>query len=305
MGNLADWFIPLAIGVVVVCVTFVVASRLLQRAKDGGDVVVPPSEETLNEEANVGSVRASDKTQGAKVMAWKQFPRGITTHVAVGVVAILLVFAGVSWLLKPRNLDCASKEARELVSQIASENGAMMENVASRFIQQNPLPPPPPPPKSAERIAAERAVAALEDASSKAEKEWNDFKVDHSSHDAFIRTFDIWTALSLRGSKARENARAARAALRVAYGPADDAAIAAARTAYNANHDAVLADVRKEMQYTLDAIRATDKNLSGALTCAATLKGDGGKYGAWTLPITYKVQETSDRKLYVGVYGLK
>jgi hypothetical protein len=44
---------------------------------------------------------------------------------------------------------------------------------------------------------------------------------------------------------------------------------------------------------------------SGDLTCAATLKGGGGKYGDWTLPITYKVEETSDKRLYVAVSGLK
>lgn len=63
-------------------------------------------------------------------------------------------------------------------------------------------------------------------------------------------------------------------------------------------------DVRREIKYSLNEIRTTDKNLAGALTCAASLKGDAGKYGADTLSITYKVEKTSDGKLYVGVYGL-
>jgi hypothetical protein len=82
------------------------------------------------------------------------------------------------------------------------------------------------------------------------------------------------------------------------------AAGTAASAADKANHDAIYADVQKEMNYTLDAIRTTDKNLAGALTCAATLKGDA-RYSNWTLPITYKVEETSDGRFYVAVSGLK
>jgi uncharacterized ion transporter superfamily protein YfcC len=89
-----------------VCVTFVVASGLLQRAKDEGDVVVPPSEEILNEDANVGSLRASDKLQGAKKVVWKQVPRSIRTYLAPGVATILLIVGGVGWLFKPHKLDC-------------------------------------------------------------------------------------------------------------------------------------------------------------------------------------------------------
>jgi hypothetical protein len=302
MENLVVWLIALGIGAVVAGGIFFGAPRLLRRFNQDGGVAVPPTEETLNEEVDVESFLASVKAQGTK-STWKQLPPSKMTIVAVGVVTILLGVAGVAWLLKPQDLNCASKAAQEQVSQIARENRAMMETAASRFIQQNPLPPPPP--KSAERVAAERAVAGLEDASSKAQEEWSNFRVDYSSHDAFNRSFDISQALRLREDKAREDARAARASLRAAYGPADDAARAAARAAENANHDAVLADVKKEMQYTLDAIRTTDKNLSGALTCAATLKGGGGKYGDWTLPITYKVEETSDGRLYVAVSGLK
>jgi hypothetical protein len=268
MGNLADWLIPLAIAVVVVCVTFVVASGLLQRAKNGGDVGVPPPEEILNEEANVGPLRAGDKPQGAKLPAWKQVPRGIRTYLAAGVATILLVFAGGAWLFKPHKLDCASKEARELVSQIAAENDAMMTEAASRFIKRYPLP------KSPALIAAERAYAQRV---AGAEQEWRNY------NSAGSRDTTRWLD-AVRDSAAAHDAI--------------DAVNAAAFAS-------VVTDVRKEVKYTLDTIRTTDKNLSGALTCAATLKGDGGKYGDWTKPITYKVEETSDGRLYVGVSGLR
>jgi hypothetical protein len=139
MENLVVWFVALGIGAVVAAAIFFGAPRLLQRFNQGGDVVAPPTVETLNVEPRI----ANDKAQGVKWPTWKQLPPSTKTIMAVGAVTILLGGAGVTWLLTPRDLNCASKAAQELVAQIARENGAMMENIASRFIRQNPLPLPP------------------------------------------------------------------------------------------------------------------------------------------------------------------
>jgi hypothetical protein len=253
MINLADWVIPLGIGVVV---TFFIASLLLKNA-----------------------------------------------YVAVGSVAISLVLGGVTWLSKPRNLDCAGTDARELVSKIAGENRAMVEPVASQFTRQNPPQLPPPPPKSEERIAAERNIAAQKDILSQANMELAQANSWGPGARGFIQ--QNRAGPKLRADQAKRDLATAEEAYK-AYSAADDAEKRAASRAVQANRDAVYADVQKEMKYTLDAIRTTDKNpAGGAVTCAATLKGEAGRFGSWTLPITYKVEETSDRRLYVAVYGLK
>jgi len=62
----------------------------------------------------------------------------------------------------------------------------------------------------------------------------------------------------------------------------------------------MMTDIKKEMKYTLETIRMTAKDqTTGAVSCAADLRGDMGKYGAAKRPITYKVAKTSDGKLYV------
>jgi hypothetical protein len=50
----------------------------------------------------------------------------------------------------------------------------------------------------------------------------------------------------------------------------------------------------------LDAVVAM-----GAVSCAAVLHGEAEKYGTAEEPITYKVEQTSDGKLYATVYGLQ
>jgi hypothetical protein len=162
-----------------------------------------------------------------------------------------------------------------------------METAASRFVKQNPQL------KSDRLIAAERAYAAREDASDRAQKEWELVESKYNPYDvAAVHAYDnrFRSAAYLPVQKALDNAAAA------------SKTVEDIRTA---DFAAVVADVNKEIRYTLDAIRTSDKNLSGALTCAATLKGGGGKYGDWTLPVTYKVEETSDSRLYVAVSGLK
>jgi hypothetical protein len=312
------WLIPLGVGMVVALVAFVAASRLSLKVKPGGNFDAPPTKETLNEETDVKSFlkRASDKAQGARSMTWwKQLPQRIKALIALSFAAILLVFVSASLLLRPHDLSCSSKEAQELVFQIARDNGAMMDTATWAFMDKNPQPRPPrppqmpAPPKSAERIAAEGAVAALDDAASRANKKMFDACVSHMTSGGNC------IAAADRFQQARDDAATAHASLHAAYDAADaaardaaraaaGAADAAARAADDAERAAASAAVMKEMKYTLDAIRTPDKTLSGALTCAATLKGDAGKSGAWTLPITYKVEQTSDGRLYVGVYGL-
>jgi hypothetical protein len=70
--------------------------------------------------------------------------------------------------------------------------------------------------------------------------------------------------------------------------------------------EASRAEAKNLMKYTLDVIRTTRKDReTGNIACAATLQGDAGKFGTWTLPITYTVERTSDGIPYVTVYGLK
>jgi hypothetical protein len=79
----------------------------------------------------------------------------------------------------------------------------------------------------------------------------------------------------------------------------------AATDKMNAAAAALEADVKKEMKYTLDTIRMTAKDqTTGAVSCAADLHGEVGRYGAAKQPIIYKVEKTSDGSLYVSVNGL-
>jgi hypothetical protein len=123
---LVVWLIALGIGAVVAGAIFFGVPRLLRRFNQDGGVAMPATEEILNEEVDVESFLASVKAQGVKSTTWKQLPPSKMTIVAVGVV-ILLGVAGVAWLLKPQDLNCASEAAQEQVSQIARENRAMME----------------------------------------------------------------------------------------------------------------------------------------------------------------------------------
>ncbi|WP_439400284.1 hypothetical protein ACRQ5Q_42775 (plasmid) [Bradyrhizobium sp. PMVTL-01] len=88
------------------------------------------------------------------------------------------------------------------------------------------------------------------------------------------------------------------------YGAEDRAARLQSDKTEAANRETFFARVQKEISYKLEDVRTADKNLVGAITRAATLKGDAEKYD-WTVPITYKVEQTSDGRLYVAVYGLK
>jgi hypothetical protein len=67
----------------------------------------------------------------------------------------------------------------------------------------------------------------------------------------------------------------------------------------------ILSDVKAKMTYTVDMIRMTAKDqTTGAVACAANLRGEASGYGAWTKAITYKLEKTSDGQLYGTVYGL-
>jgi hypothetical protein len=232
----------------------------------------------------------------------------ITTRIAVGGVVLILAAAGLVWILKQRSLDCASVEARELVSQIARENQAMMDDIVRQSVRENPPPKSPQAPKSRDRIAAEQRISALKEALAEANKnvaqanrEWLDRVRAAAGPPQGIRSN---TDASQRATQATLELGRAQASYDLAYGAEDRAARLQSDRADAANRATVLDSVQKEISYKLEDVRTTDKNLAGALTCAATLKGDAGKYG-WTVPITYKVEQTSDGRLYVAVYGLK
>jgi hypothetical protein len=237
---------------------------------------------------------------------------GITTRVAAGgVVLLLAAAAGVGvWIFKPRSLDCASTEARELVSQIARENRATMDEIARQFIRENPPPQSPQAPKSPDRIAAEQRISALKEALAQANKnvaqanrEWLD-RVRAAGGPQGLSTIRSNTEASQRVTQATLELARAQASYDLRYGAEDRADRLQSDRADAANRATVLDSVQKEISYKLEDVRTTDKNLAGALSCAATLKGNAGKY-SWTVPITYKVQQTSDGRLYVAVYGLK
>ncbi|MGX1110562.1 MULTISPECIES: hypothetical protein [Bradyrhizobium] len=229
-----------------------------------------------------------------------------------GAILILAALGCGVWILKPRDIECAGAEARALVAQIATENQAALDELITQYVRANSTPKLSQAPKSAERIAAENRIAALKEAVAKANREWIDsvrpggqgspqvlnsgnqvLNVPRPNNDA-----------SRRATLVRQDLFIAQRNYDFAYGEADRAARAADDKADAANRAAASATLRNEVRYTLDDVRTTDKNLVGALTCAATLNAKAGKYD-WTLPITFKVEQTSDRKLYVTVYGLK
>jgi hypothetical protein len=232
--------------------------------------------------------------------------------VALGGAILILAAVGVGVsILKPRDLECASAETRELVSQIARENQAEMDALVMQFVSENPAPKLSQAPKSAERIAAEQRLAALQEAAAKASREaidaltsgappkgpqvlgWGPQAAPRASTDA-----------SQRANQVRQELFSARKSYALAYDKVDRAARAADEKADAENRATAFESLQKQVRYTIDDVRTTDKNGAGAPTCAATLKAQAGKY-SWTPPITYKVEQTSDRKLYVTVYGLK
>jgi hypothetical protein len=228
-----------------------------------------------------------------------------------------------------KDLDCGGKAAQDSVAQIARNNKTMVLTALMQFLNNNP------PPMTPERAAANQAKAAYDAAVVRvreaSRRAWaaagqNTQGInEHSSAPPLPWQGGDCRQSFLRGAAAncdtnpppevaaKLNAvKAANAVTDAARKDADAAqevlndANKAADAADNARASAIGADVQKEMKYTLDVIRTTAKDQgTGALTCAATLNGEAGKYGAAKLPITYKVEKTSDGKLYVTVYGLQ
>jgi hypothetical protein len=231
------------------------------------------------------------------------------TRIIIGGVVLILAAGGLgAWFLKQRP-DCASLEARELVSQIARENLTMVDDIARQSIRENPLPRTPDEPKSPDRIAAEERIAALKEISEQAQKnvarankEWLDRVVTAGPRSGGVIRSN--TDASQRATQARMELGRAEASYNLQYGAEDRAARLQSERVEAANRATVFGRVQNEIRYALEDVRTTDKNLAGALSCGATLKGNAGNYG-WTTPITYKVEQTSDGKLFVTVYGLK
>ncbi|MHC2247849.1 hypothetical protein [Bradyrhizobium elkanii] len=229
-----------------------------------------------------------------------------------GAILILAAIACGVWILKPRDIECADAEARALVAQIATENQAALDALIAQYVRANPTPRLSQAPKPAERIAAEARIAALKEAVAKANREWIDSVRPGAQGSPQVlnsgsRVLNIPRPnndASRRATIVREELFNAQRNYDFAYGETDRAARAADDKADAANRAAASAALQNKIRYTLDDVRTTDKNLAGALTCAATLNAKADKYD-WTLPITYKVEQTSDRKLFVTVFGLK
>jgi len=77
-------------------------------------------------------------------------------------------------------------------------------------------------------------------------------------------------------------------------------------TAISAKIDQIWKDSLAKVAYDLDTIRMTAKDdTTRGVTCAAKISATVPEWGGASMDITYKVEQTTDGKLYVTVYGLK
>jgi hypothetical protein len=65
---------------------------------------------------------------------------------------------------------------------------------------------------------------------------------------------------------------------------------------------ALMTDIKNQLRYSVDTIRtqAFDPD-TGAALCRGVLRGETQKYGSYSSEIEYKVEVTSDQKLYVTI----
>ena len=192
--------------------------------------------------------------------------------------------------------DCAGEATQELVFQIAKDHGIFEPSLAVQFYNENYTPLE----KSAQQIAAETEAQQIRSEMGRqlwfAQQELGDKAIAYQAGLTSIPLDDYRQKVN-RAEQAVATAQANIHAVEQVFEQAQ-------RNAREALNHRAYDYVRKQIKYALDAIRMTDKNLAGAITCAANIKAEAERYRSKEAPITYKIEKTSDGRLYATVYGL-